>query len=167
MKKTWKKSLLSLFLCLVLLAAAAMSALATAEESVSVEAPSELVIPATETEPEIVISLQGTEESPVVIGDGEKVFIFTAKDLNDHAFWFEVHTDSEFLGEALLNLHLIAGSESEWGLYVTSVCGITADGSEENPGYWMLYANDEMTTTGVDTTPVESDVHYVFQIQVF
>ena len=167
MKKTKMKSLLSLLLCLMLLAAAAMSVTAAAEETASVQAPAELVIPATDTEGEIVISLLGTEEAPVAIGEGEKEFVFTAKDLNGNAFWFQVHTDSEFLGEALLNLHLIDGSESEWWMYVTSVCGITADGSDDNPGYWMLYANDEMTTTGVDTTPVESGVHYVFQIQVF
>ncbi len=165
MKKNNLHALLSLVLCLLLFAAAAPGALAEAEV---VTVPEAFVVPATELHEEITVSLLGTEEEPVVLGEGKTKFLFTAKDLDGHAFWFEMHTDAEFLSQALRDeCYLIAGQETEWGLFVTDVCGITADGSEEHPGYWMLYIDEKLSEVGVDLAPVTEGAHYLFQIETF
>ena len=65
----------------------------------------------------------------------------------------------------MLENSLIAGSESEYGLYVTSVCGIELIWSEENPHYWAFYINGEYAQTGVDTTEAEEDALYIFKAE--
>jgi N-acetylmuramoyl-L-alanine amidase len=60
---------------------------------------------------------------------------------------------------ALLELGLIAGDESDWGLMVTTVNGITADWDTEQ-AYWAFYINGEYAQTGVDSTDVVADAVY-------
>lgn len=66
---------------------------------------------------------------------------------------FTYHTDEEYLGAVLVAEGLIEGTDSEWGLYVTTVDGETADFAEDG-SWWGLYQDGEMTPTGVDTTPI-------------
>ncbi|MBQ9212009.1 MAG: DUF4430 domain-containing protein [Clostridia bacterium] len=151
MRKSNFKKWLSLVLCLALLAAAALSTAAFAET-------------ATETE-EVVILMTGTQEEPVELGEGEVSFLFQVIDTEGAEAWFKVNTDAETVGAALLENELVAGSESEYGLYVTSVCGIELIWSEENPHYWAFYINGEYAQTGVDTTPIEADTVYLFKAE--
>lgn len=65
---------------------------------------------------------------------------------------FTINTNEDYLGAALLQEGLIEGSESEWGLYVTTVNGMKAEDSKHQ--YWALYIGDEYASTGVDSTPV-------------
>ena len=81
----------------------------------------------------------------VVHGDG------TSKD-------FSIATDAEFLRGALEEQSLIEGSESEYGLYVTSVDGETADESIQQ--WWCFTKGGEMLMTGVDSTPIADGEHY-------
>ena len=67
-------------------------------------------------------------------------------------------------GEALLELNLIAGDESEYGLYVKQVNGITAD-YDVDQTYWAFYVNDAYATAGVDTTAVEAGAKYAFKVE--
>ena len=152
MRKSVPKVLLSLVLCLALLAAAALSTAAVAEA-------------AEKTAEESVILLTGTQEEPVVLGEGQLAFLFRVIDPEANESWFEIHTDSENVGEALLSAGLIEGAETEYGLYVTSVVGIELIWSEENPVYWAFYVNDEYAQTGVDSTPVEADAVYMFKAE--
>ena len=152
MRKSVPKVLLSLVLCLALLAAAALSTAAVAEA-------------AEKTAEESVILLTGTQEEPVVLGEGQRVFLFRVIDPEANESWFEIHTDSENVGEALLSAGLIEGAQTEYGLYVTSVVGIELIWSEENPVYWAFYVNDEYAQTGVDSTPVEADAVYMFKAE--
>lgn len=66
---------------------------------------------------------------------------------------YTVKTDAEYLGEALLAEEIIAGSESQYGLYVTEVAGVTADDAKKQ---WWCFNDGEgnMLNTGVDTTPI-------------
>ena len=48
---------------------------------------------------------------------------------------------------------LIKGSESAYGLFVTSVDGVEADSAKEQ--WWCFTKNGEMLSTGVDTTPIQ------------
>lgn len=72
---------------------------------------------------------------------------------------FTIHTDGATLREALEEHGLIAGDESEFGLYVKTVNGMTAD--YDNDGlYWALYKAGEYLMTGVDTTEIADGEQY-------
>ena len=99
-----------------------------------------------------------------VMGEGSKSFPFTVVDKEGKETLFEIHTEKEMVGEALLELGLIDGEESEYGLYVKTVNGITAD--YDNDGvYWAFYINGEYAQTGVDATTVGEGDQYSFKIQ--
>ena len=66
---------------------------------------------------------------------------------------FTYNTDAECLGEVLLDEGLVKGDMGDFGLYITEVDGEVADYSVDG-GWWGLYQNGEMTTTGADTTPI-------------
>ena len=70
-----------------------------------------------------------------------------------------VATDAENLRDALEPLGLIAGDESELGLYIKTVNGISAD-YEADGYYWALYIGGEYASTGVDATPVSDGGEY-------
>ncbi|HIT31078.1 MAG TPA: DUF4430 domain-containing protein [Candidatus Scatomorpha stercoravium] len=70
-----------------------------------------------------------------------------------------VATDAENLRDALEPLGLIAGDESELGLYIKTVNGISAD-YEADGYYWALYIGGEYASTGVDATPVADGGEY-------
>ena len=177
MKKTSLKKWFSLVLCLALLAAAALSSVSLAETDTAAEAAEETVAAAEtaeaageaeaaeETAEETVILMTGTQEEPVLLGEGELAFLFEVIDPEENESWFEIHTDAETVGAALLENGLIAGSESEYGLYVTSVCGIELIWSEENPHYWAFYINGEYAQTGVDMTEIEAEAVYLFKAE--
>ncbi len=109
---------------------------------------------------------QATEgqASATVLGEGQTKFFFTVVDKDGNATEFEIHTDKEIVGDALLELNLIAGDESEYGLYVKQVNGITAD-YDVDQTYWAFYVNDAYATAGVDTTAIEADAKYAFKVE--
>lgn len=65
---------------------------------------------------------------------------------------FTIHTDEEYLRGALESIDLIAGEESEYGLFVTTVNGITAN--DANQEWWCFTKGGESLNTGVDSTPI-------------
>ena len=65
---------------------------------------------------------------------------------------FTIHTDEEYLRGELESIDLIAGEESEYGLFVTTVNGITAD--DANQEWWCFTKGGESLNTGVDSTPI-------------
>ena len=71
---------------------------------------------------------------------------------------FTITTDAEYLRGALESINLIAGSESEYGLFVTTVNGVTADDSKQQ--WWCFTKDGEMLQTGVDSTPIANSEHY-------
>ena len=68
------------------------------------------------------------------------------------------------MGEALEELGIIAGDESEWGLYVKTINGITAD-YDTDGSYWAFYIDGEYAMTGVDATEIDEDAVYAFAIE--
>ena len=77
---------------------------------------------------------------------------------------FTIHTDKETVGEALLELGLIEGEDSEYGLFVKTVNGITADYDTDGV-YWAFYVNDEYAQSGVDATAVTAGESYAFKVE--
>ena len=90
---------------------------------------------------------EGAKTLTVKITAGEKTITAT------------VHTDREFLGEALLELGIIEGSIGQYGLYMDKVNGILADYSIDRT-YWALYINGSYANTGIDTTPANDGENY-------
>ena len=104
------------------------------------------------------------DSNVTVLGEGKTQFSFTVVDKDGNATEFEIHTDKEMVGEALLDLNLIAGDEGEYGLYVKQVNGITAD-YDVDQTYWAFYVNDAYATAGVDATAVEAGAKYAFKVE--
>ena len=63
-----------------------------------------------------------------------------------------ITTDAEFLRGALEQENMIEGTESDYGLYVTTVNGVTADESKEQ--WWRFAKGGGVGETGVDSTPI-------------
>ena len=56
---------------------------------------------------------------------GDKAYTLTVVDAEGNETVHELQTDEEMLGAALLNEGLIEGDDSEYGLFVNTVDGIT------------------------------------------
>ncbi len=102
-------------------------------------------------------------EEVTVLGEGSKQFKFGVVEIDGNETWFEIHTDEEMVGTALLELKLIEGEEGPYGLYVKAVNGIVADYDKDNV-YWAFYVNDDYGTTGVDMTKIEEGTIYSFRM---
>lgn len=172
MKMKRMKKALSWILCMVLIVAMALvttgcngnagnqttAAVTEAVETTAAATPTEApASEAVETEAKLA-----TKEISV-LGEGSKAFEFSVVDLEGNETWFEIHTDEEMVGDALLAVELIAGEEGQYGLYVKEVNGITAD-YDKDKTYWAFYVNDEYGMTGVDMTPIEEGNVYSFRI---
>lgn len=103
-------------------------------------------------------------EDVVIVGEGETVFQFMVVDAEGVSKVYEIHTDKTIVGDALLELGLIAGDEAEYGLYVKTVDGITVD-YEIDGKYWAFYVNGEYAMTGVDATPITEGEEYAFKVE--
>ena len=88
-------------------------------------------------------------------------FTFVVTDLEGNESTFDITTSKATVGEALLDEGLIVGEDSEFGLYVTSVNGMTADWDNDQT-YWAFYIDGEYATTGVDATEVTEGATYSF-----
>ena len=98
-----------------------------------------------------------------VLGEGSNTFDFAVVDLDGVETRFEIHTDEETVGAALIALNLIEGDEGPYGLYVKSVNGIQADYDKEKV-YWAFYVNDEYGTSGVELTEIVEEDVYSFRM---
>ena len=93
------------------------------------------------------------------LGEGATSIYLTVQDVDDTVTKYLIHTDAATVGEALLALELIDGTESEYGLYITTVNGITADWDTEK-SYWAFYIGGEYAQTGVDATEIVAGTTY-------
>ena len=145
MQKTQQKKLLSLFLCVVLIAAMALTAAGCSDKNAQTGS--------------TVTFRNGAE-----LGKGEKVFTLTVIDKDGNETTCEIHTDKATVGEALLEQKLIAGEESAYGLYVKTVCGITADYDVDGT-YWAFYIDGSYAMSGVDATDIVEGSTYTLKVE--
>lgn len=91
----------------------------------------------------------------------EKSFVFKVVDLDGSEKSFDIKTEAQTVGEALLAEKLISGEVGDYGLMVDTVNGIkyeyNADGA-----YWAFYVNGEYAMSGVDTTDIVDGTTYSF-----
>ena len=98
------------------------------------------------------------------LGEGSKEFALTVTDKDGNETQFEIHTDKETVGEALQELNLIDGEEGEYGLFVKTVKGITADYDADGV-YWAFYVNGEYAASGVDVTQITEGDSYALKVE--
>lgn len=99
-----------------------------------------------------------------VVGEGKTSFSFSVTDADGNESLFEVHTDQTTVGAALQECSLIDGEESEYGLYVKTVNGITVDYDTDGK-YWAFYVDGEYASSGVDQTDIKAGSAYAFKVE--
>ncbi len=149
--KSRNKKIISLLLCMMLIVAMAFSATGCNGTNSS----------ATQTS---TSTAQDAESEKTILGEGQTEFDFAVVDKDGKETWFEIHTDQETVGEALLEHNLIAGEEGQYGLYVKTVNGITAD-YDIDQTYWAFYVNGEYAQLGVDSTKIIAGDSYSFKVE--
>lgn len=142
MEKTRFPRFVSAFLCVVLIAAMALTFTGCDDTST----------------PPID---QSPDNPPTVMGQGVTTFEFHIVDRAGATTRYEIHTNEITVGAALSELELIAGEESHYGLYVKSVGGVPLD-YERDGAYWAFYCGDTLAPDGVDNTPIVHGVVYRF-----
>lgn len=162
MNKHSTRKLLSLILVFVLTAAAALTGCSGAPEAPETTLPAETTVPTETTSPAELTLPAETAPEKEVLGEGAKVFEFRVIDKDGTEHLFEIHTDAETVGEALVALELISGEQGPYGLYVKSVLGQTLD-YETDRMYWSFLINGESAMTGVDMAPITEGEHYAFE----
>ena len=169
--KRSNKSTLSLFLCMVSVVAMTLFTTGCNGSTDKIgqadgQTTHEVVTEGNETEDtsETNTEVDNVSAEVTVLGEGARQFAFTVTDAEGKETAFEIHTDKEMVGEALLELELIAGDMGDYGLYVKTVDGITVD-YDTDKAYWAFYVNGEYATSGVDTTVITEGDTYSFKVE--
>lgn len=102
------------------------------------------------TKEETGIWADATYTEDTELGEGSKT-VKVVVEAEEKKITFTIHTDEAILGDALQAHKLVEGEESEFGLYVKKVNGMTAD-YDVDQTYWAFYKNGEYMETGVDGT---------------
>ena len=151
MQKTTFKKVLSLLIAVVLIAA--MALLATGCDG------NKTTDTSSTTPTSSVEAAQTT-----TLGEGATSFDFVVEGLDGKQKSFVIKTDKATVGEALLDVELIAGEDSEYGLYVKTVDGTTLDYNKDGK-YWSFYVNGRYATAGVDSTQITAGETYMFKAE--
>lgn len=184
-----RKKFLSFFLCMMLIVAMALgttgcngslaeepqsnvaeeavpesTSAGAAPESTPAGTQAETVPESTTAEAETTETVADTAADVQVMGEGNTVFTLSVVDADGMETLFKIHTDKTNVGEALLELELIAGDKSDYGLYVKTVNGITVDYDKDGK-YWAFYINDEYAQTGVDQTDITEGDTYSLRVE--
>ena len=96
--------------------------------------------------------------------EGDKTFTLEVILADGSSTEHKVSTDAEFLGEALLNEGLIQGDSGDYGLFITTVDGVTAN--SDNQEWWCLTVNNKEWMYGIDQTPATDGEHYELTLMV-
>lgn len=86
---------------------------------------------------------------------GAKSITIEVVDNNGASTVYDVHTDAEYLRQAMEEAKGLefSGAESEYGMMVETVNGITADYNVDQ-SYWGFFVNGEYCNYGIETQPV-------------
>ena len=156
MKNIFSKRLLSLLLCMVLIAATALTFVSCGNEGKT----DDTTVSETTSAPD----KEAEKPQDNVLGEGNTSFTFVVRDIDGREKSYTVKTDAKTVGEALLAVDMIEGENGQYGLYVKKVDGITAD-YDVDATYWAFYINGEYAMSGVDTTDITAGATYMFAKQ--
>ncbi|MDO4475796.1 MAG: DUF4430 domain-containing protein [Lachnospiraceae bacterium] len=132
----------SLILCSLLLAAMTFTAVGCSKKEKETEA-----------------AASNELKDGATLGEGSKSFTLEVVDLDKKELSATIKTDAATVGEALLDLEIVDGEDSDFGLYVTTVNGLTLDYDKDGK-YWAFYIDGEYASTGVDSTDIEEGKVY-------
>ena len=111
-----------------------------------------------------LLLIEGSKK-PVPI-EGSKTITVTVIQEGVEDKVFTIHTDAEFLRGALEQEKLVEGSESQYGLFVTTVDGVAVDESLRQ--WWCLNDGEgNMLDTGVDSTPIADGDAFQFVLSAY
>ena len=71
---------------------------------------------------------------------------------------FDLSTDQEFLGRALVEGGVVEDNQGAYGLYILTADGETVN--EDNQEWWQVTRSGEYLMTGADETPIADGEHY-------
>ncbi len=91
-------------------------------------------------------TVEGAKSITVIIDNGQEAQSFT------------INTDEEYLADALLAEELVQGDVSEFGLYILTANGTTADENLEQ--WWLITKNGEGLEEGVSSTAISDGDQY-------
>ena len=172
MRNKGKNNFLSLILLLVLIAALALTivgcddskkedgSVTTAQTTVATTADEEGTTASTTAE----ATTAATTADPYLRGEGATEFIFKVVTKSGEEKTFTVRTDKTVVGEALQDVGLIEGDDSQYGLYVKVVDGERVEWDTDGK-YWAFYVDGAYAPKGVDSTEIEAGKVYSFRAE--
>ena len=111
----------------------------------------------------IVVSVVGCADEND-LGKGETEFTVEVYHEDGTQKTFTIKTDKKTVGDALVEVELIDGTESEYGLMVLTVDGATHDYNDGGK-YWAFYVDGEYAMSGVSSTEVTEGAVYAFKVE--
>lgn len=88
----------------------------------------------------------------VTLGEG-KTTINVVVEAGERSITVTINTDADNLEDALTGVDLVQGEQSEYGLFIKTVNGITAD-YDTDGAYWSINKDGEYLMTGADDTEI-------------
>ena len=143
----------------VLMAALALTMLASCAKPAPTEKSSEVPVTEAPTEKKTEAPTEQTTEPGIPekqeIGKGAKTFTMTVTDAEQKEYELVIHTDKQTVGEALSEYELADISDG----FLTAILGMEASW-EKDKAYWAFYINGEFAMTGVNDTDIEDGGKY-------
>lgn len=96
--------------------------------------------------------------------EGAKSIMIEVEDNAQTTYTYMVHTDAEYLIDAMKDAKKLtfSGYEGPYGLTLTTINGVTADWNKNN-AFWSIYVNGEQGNYGVDTQSVNDGDYFKFE----
>ena len=102
---------------------------------------------------------------------GSKEYTVNVVDAEGTTVTYDGTTDAQYLSELMDELveegdFSYVGEAGEYGLYITTINGITADYATDG-AYWSIYVNGVYGQYGADSQPVTDGDEYSFVYEVY
>lgn len=101
---------------------------------------------------------------------GTKAIRLEVVDDTSQSTVYELNTDAQYLSQAMNDASeegfTWSGSESEYGMTLETINGLTADFNTSN-AYWCIYVNGEYGTSGVDSQVVTDGDEFQFVYTIY
>ena len=93
------------------------------------------------------------------LGTGATTFTLVVEHINEKKVTFTINTDKTILSDALVELGILVGHDSTYGLYIDAVNGVTHD-YDTDKTYWAIYEGDAYANSGIDGITVQNGAIY-------
>lgn len=89
---------------------------------------------------------------------GKKVITVTVVHADQSKKEFTFQTSEAYLGPVITDAGLVEGEDGQYGLFITSADGETADTSRQQ--WWCITREGESLSTSADQTPIKNGDHF-------